>query len=365
MSNNLKDKSNFLIFMKKLILGILAAFVLLSCSDKTDQISQVEKAAYYWQSDYYYSNEGKNPLKDNGIQTLYVKYFEIDYNDARGDYPFSKTSLRGSSMLLEGSNIKVIPTIFIKNTIFQYNSNQELDKLADNIVFLVDKYNKEKFEKHISNEIQIDCDWTKSTQQKYFYLLKKIKELSNKKISCTLRLYPFAYPQDMGVPPVDKATLMCYNLIKPLSDKNKNSILDIDELKKYLKKNKAYPLHLDVALPIFYWAHWYQNNQFVGLVDLTEKEVSSFAILKNDQQKSMWYEVSKDTVVNYKTYLRKGDVLKCEAVDAKTLIEVTTLLKKHIAFDKKIRVSLFDVQEKQFNQYTHEEIFTIYDSFTK
>ena len=44
------------------------------------------------------------------------------------------------------------------------------------IVFLIDKYSKERFS-NIDNgnfkEIQIDCDWTKSTKDKYFYLLKK------------------------------------------------------------------------------------------------------------------------------------------------------------------------------------------------
>ncbi len=360
----MRNKTQLLTFMKKLILGILASFVLLSCSEKADQTIQVEKAAYYWQNSYYYSNEGKNPLLENDIQTLYVKYFEIGYNDARGNYPFSKTPLRKSSILLEGSNIKIIPTIFIKNDIFQYNTTKSLDKLADNIVFLVDKYNQEKFA-NCANEIQIDCDWTKSTQQKYFYLLKKIKELSNKTISCTLRLYPFAYPKDMGVPPVDKASLMCYNLIKPLSDKDKNSILDLDELKKYLKNNKKYPLHLDVALPVFYWAHWYQNNKFVGLADLTEEEVKGFSKVVDDPKKSMWYEVSKDTVINYETYLRRGDLLKCENVEAQTLIKAAKLLRKHIEFDDKMTVSLFDVQEKQFNKYTHEEISTIYSSFIK
>ena len=134
-----------------------------------------------------------------------------------------------------------------------------------------ENYDKTKDKIFDFNEIQIDCDWTKYSKEKYFYLLKKIKELSDKKLSCTLRLYPYKYPDIMGVPPVDKATLMCYNLIKPLSQQNKNSILDIEELKKYLNEKKSSPLHLDIVLPTFYWTQLYQNNQFVQLLGLTLK----------------------------------------------------------------------------------------------
>lgn len=349
--------------MKKLILGLFVSFFFLSCSDKTENITEVERATYYWKSASPHPGEIKKLVQDHKITTVYAKYFEVGYNDVQGNYPFSKTSLTSTEL---SQNTNIIPTVFIKNEIFKYNSNKQLDQLADNIVFLISKYNREKFEgiKEFE-EIQIDCDWTKSTQVKYFYFLTKIKELSQKKISCTLRLYPFAYPDVMGIPPVDKATLMCYNLIKPLSDPDKNSILDIQELKKYLKKDKKYPLHLDIALPIFHWAHWYQNNQFIGLVNLNEKEISSFSKQLSDPNKLMWYEITEDKFINYETYLRKGDVLKCEQIHPKTMLMAISLLKEHIDFNETITVSLFDIQQKQFNQYTHEEISTFYDTFTE
>lgn len=348
--------------MKKLFLLLFLSSIFWCCSDKEGPVRQVERAGYYWQRGDYTASVD-DPIQRYAIRKLYIKYFEVNYSDVKGNFPFAKIYLDGTSFKLNKFQ-KVIPTIFIKNNVFKYSSEKQLDKLADNIIFLTNKYNQEKF-KAIEEfeEIQIDCDWTESTQKKYFYFLSKIKKLSKKTISCTLRLYPFAYPEKMGIPPVDKAMLMCYNLIKPLSEKDKNSILDNTELEKYLKISKKYPIHLDVALPIFYWGHWYQNNQFNGLLSINSKVLEKCGN-RLTERKATWYEITKDTTINYE-YIRKGDLIKCEEVSTKTLHKTITLLKKHIPFDDKITVSLFDIQQEQFNQYTNEEISAFYNDFTK
>ncbi|MEM0544143.1 hypothetical protein WFZ85_16275, partial [Flavobacterium sp. j3] len=94
------------------------------------------------------------------------------------------------------------------------------------------------------------------------YFLKKLKEISKKEISCTLRLYPYKYPDKMGVPPVDKVMIMCYNLINPLENENKNSILDLAELESYLISVPKYHKHIVIAFPIYSWMQVYLNKRF-------------------------------------------------------------------------------------------------------
>ncbi|MGX7668631.1 hypothetical protein [Flavobacterium pedocola] len=346
--------------MRKISAFLLASLLFLSCS-KSDKVEQVERAFYYWKSDGNLSDNLKLKLVQNQVKKVYVKYFEVDYSEAMGNFPYDKNQI--SEYQASGfEEVKIVPCVYIKNEIFQYNKEKDLDKLADNIVFLVDKYNRnaEKYLK-FENEIQIDCDWTKSTKEKYFYLLEKIKELSKKNISCTLRLYPYKYPDQMGIPPVDKVTLMCYNLIKPLSNQGKNSILDLDELKSYLNERRDYPKHLDVALPVFGWTQLYQNNHFSGLLNMSSNELKSFTKL----QKPLWYEVTRDTVINYDNYIRVGDQIKCEEVSAKTLEEAIGIIKKNVALDKTATISLFHLEENAFKNYSDEEISRFYDSFTK
>ncbi|HKX85521.1 MAG TPA: hypothetical protein VJL37_02530 [Flavobacterium sp.] len=350
--------------MKRIFLGIIIGLSLFSCNNDTN-VEHVERAFYYWKSNSSIDDDDAKHLKDLKVRKLYVKLFEVDYNEARGNFPYEKSRI-GKYELDDLDSVTVVPTIFIKNGIFQYNDEKSLDQLADNITFLIDKYSKEEYGEGQKlfdyNEIQIDCDWTKSTKDKYFYLLKKIKSLSGKEISCTLRLYPYKYPDIMGVPPVDKVTLMCYNLIKPLTKKTKNSILDIEELKKYLNEKKSYPVHIDVALPVFYWTQLYQNNRFTELLDLSTNDVKTFA--KNTEP--LWYQIEKDTSFNYgDTYLKIGDQVKCEDVPAADINKAVAIIKKYVDLDKSTTISLFDLDENTFKQYTHEEISGFYSGFTK
>lgn len=356
--------------MKKTILLVLISSFFLACSKKDNKVVNVERAFYYWKSSSSLDDGTAKEMNKLNVKKLYYKLFEVDYNESMGNFPYQKNS-PSLYTFRDLDSVTIVPTVFIKNEIFQYNDEKSLDKLADNITFLVEKYhfennyynNNEDDKKVVFNytEIQIDCDWTKSTKDKYFYLLKKIKELSKKEISCTLRLYPYKYPEIMGVPPVDKAMLMCYNLIKPLSKKEKNSILDIDELKSYLNKKRSYPVHLDVALPVFYWTLWYHNNRFAGLVNFNSADISEFA----QQTKPMWYEVTKDYTYEYETYLKKGDQLKCEEVDAKTIKEAISIIKQNVELDETATISLFHLDNSTFKKYNHEEVSSFYSSFSK
>lgn len=344
--------------MKNFIFFLSTLFILISCENKVDKVN---KAFYYWKSDdYNLSAVEDSILIKQQISKLYVKFFEVDFTEEVGSFPISKTSLNINFDTQNVSQLELIPTVYIKNIVFQKSSEKDLDQLADNINFLISKYNKEKFSNSGYFEIQIDCDWTISTKDKYFYFLKKIKQISQKEISCTLRLYPYKYPEKMGIPPVQKVTLMCYNLINPLADKSKNSILDIDELKSYLDNSKKYPLHLDISLPIYSWMQVYQNNKFSGVINGGKEFKKHLKLIK-----PLWYEVIKDTTINYNQYLRVGDKIKYEEIDAKKVNDAITIIKKNVKLDNEITVSLFHLDYEQLSNYTDEEISHFYIDFTK
>ncbi|KPE53154.1 hypothetical protein [Chryseobacterium indologenes] len=345
--------------MKNTFLLLILVLGLLSCENK---VESVEKAFYYWKSDgYSFSEKEKEILKNHEIKKLYVKFFEVDYSEAMGNFPVSKTNFSYYSCCNgEKAGYSIIPVVYIKNIVFQKSSEKELDQLADNVNYLVDKYAREKIDSLQVSEIQIDCDWTESTKNNYFYFLKKLKPVSKKQISATLRLYPYKYPGKMGIPPVDKVTLMCYNLINPFEDKSKNSILDLKELESYLRSSKKYPLHLDIALPVYSWMQIYQNNRFTGIIYNGNQLKKSLKTIK-----PMWYEVTKDTAVDYQTYLRVGDKIKYEEITADKINQAIDLIKKHVKFDKNITVTLFHLDENQLNNYTDEEISRFYSRFAK
>jgi hypothetical protein len=346
-------------YMRKYLGIILFVNLFYSCQTES-KVESVERSFYVWGSSNF-DQSVKDNLNKQKIKKLYIKYFEVAYSETMGNFPQDKLSIY-SYEFQDIDSLQIVPTIFIKNEIFSFNDEKKLDALADNIVYLITKFNNEKLEKNtIVDEIQIDCDWTKTTRKKYFYLLKKIKQISKKEISCTLRLYPYKYSDLMGVPPVDKVTLMCYNLIKPLTNKDQNSILDINELKLYLDKKRDYPLHIDIALPVFNWTQLYQNNQFAGLKQIDKSQIQTFAKLV----KPMWYEVNKDTTIDWSDYYRIGDQIKYEEVSNETLQQAINIIKKNIQLDKKTTITLFSLDNGTFKKYKDEEISSYYNSFTE
>jgi hypothetical protein len=82
------------------------------------------------------------------------------------------------------------------------------------------------------------------------------------------------------------------------------------------------------------------------------------------QEKPLWFSVTKDTVIN-NTYLRTGDQIKYEEIDAKKIGATIALLKKNLYFDKNTTVALFHLDEDQLNNFTNEELSSFITDFSK
>lgn len=332
---------------------------------------KVIRSFYFWKSNQrYFSNDEKTAVKDLSIQRLYVKFFEVEKDLSLGNKPISKSRLSLGAVSYEKDSLyyqaleslEVVPTVYIQNEVFKEISTSGIDSLAENVNFLIGKYYQKKYAQipHRLEEIQIDCDWTGSTRGNYFVFLEKIKMLSELKVSCTLRLYPYKYPDKMGLPPVDKAMLMCYSLFNPLDRPNDNSIQDNAELKLYLKGANDYPIPLDVALPIFSWQLLYQNQQFKGVISDQIQNISDFTEKDDD----LWHRVVKDTVVG-DYYLRRGDMIKYESAQPAQLQETVTLLKESIDFNEEMAVSFFHLTFENLDSTQYEALANIYSSFSE
>jgi hypothetical protein len=355
--------STFLLAFSSVVLLLFTA-----CSQEK---TVVNRGFYFWKNNQYQLTEDDElQLKSLRTEKLYVKFFEVAPDAVFGAIPTAKTTLRfynyqsieDTALKSVMDSLEIIPTVFVRNETLKNTRKGEIDSLADNIVFLIDKYYDERFEYQPESysEIQIDCDWTPSTKDNYFLLLKAIKRYSKKTLSCTLRLYPYKYSSVMGIPPVDKATLMCYNLINPLAFENKNSILENEELEAYLAGVKKYPIHLDIVLPVFSWIHVYQNKQFVGIIDRTDEELKEVT----KKIRPMWYEVTQDFPVD-ELYLKQGDLLKYEEVSPETIRKTIALLKKHIQFDDATTISLFHLDGAHLTRQNHEDLLSFYTDFGK
>lgn len=354
MDSQIRDRALVRAFLIACII-FAVTFVSGKLSDK-----QLKHGFYYWESNQSaLSDEEKNELAQLGVEKLYVKLFEVGLDGKQRAIPVSKSVF--SLLKSEAKNVaEIVPTIFIDNKVFKSISEEEITRLAENIVHLTNKRFSEQFSSFGKyTELQIDCDWTISTKENYHRFLRVLKPLLKCQLSATLRLYPYKFHEEMGILPVDRAMLMCYNLMSPLKYKNSNSILNPGELKKYLVTSREYPVPLDIALPVFNNVLVFKSNEFAGMTHLSEPQIKSVST----EQSKFWRLVIKDTIID-QVALEKGDKIKFEKVTDKELKACIAVVNKYVYFRNDATISFFQLNENQVNDYGIQKINSYYDLLT-
>ncbi len=220
---------------------------------------------YYWKTVYNANPAESAYCNKLHVNKLYVRIMDVDM-DETGTNPVPISPVDFKNKLPD--TVSIIPVVFIVNDILKNTTKPALDALAKKILFFV-KGKVEQSGKNSYQELQIDCDWTLSTRDNYFYLLKKIREQTHqqkKTLSVTLRLHQLKNQKRNGIPPADRVMLMCYNMGNLRKYGNQNSILDIAEMKKYANSNISdYHLPVDIALPLFSWAVAFRGKEYIGI----------------------------------------------------------------------------------------------------
>lgn len=306
--------------MKQLILWTLVIVGLCACNN-TDRKETKAKSVYYWKYNGPQNDLDTQVLQHYGFRHFYVKLMDVAF-DMHSGKANPQASLEQHSALEQVWSWPHTPVVFINNNCFLNMDSAASRQLALDIDRYIKSYYRQLnmlYKDKVSEwkALQIDCDWTKSSKDRYFYFLQELKALNPKIIlSATLRMYPYKYPGQMGVPPVDELSLMCYNLGKIKEFNTVNSILDVNELKTYLSNRQSYPKPLHIALPCFGWMAWFRNGSYQHILYLTEDQLDKghFARKANSNK----YMAIKDTLIAGQ-YIRIGDILRSEWPAAKDL----------------------------------------------
>jgi len=341
---------------------LLPAFI--SCKMRPD----VEHSFYYWKTSFATDTTVQTFIAKNQIDHFYLRYMDVDWSYQQS-MPVPRAEITGIEKAAPFLQKKFTPVVFITNKIFEKIDNYWADslpyKVRNRIVFINNKIKQTQKQAGIiiSNyepqEIQIDCDWTETTRERYFTFLQKLKQLlPDKIISVTIRLYPYKYRSKMGVPPVDKGMLMCYNMSNIRHNTTTNSVFDIKDLEQYLTPTAPYPLPLDAALPVFGWYAWFNAGNFKGIVYPNEHQ-QLLADTNYFVKTGNILIVKTDVEINNQ-YLRHGDVLRPEFPDEKALIKAGKLLGDKLPNIK--RIAFYHYDNQLTNQYknTIEKIYKMY-----
>ncbi|MDH5656294.1 MAG: hypothetical protein OEZ34_10320 [Spirochaetia bacterium] len=214
-------------------------------------------------------------IKRIRLQEIVFRLFDVDLDSENHPVPVAsvKFTKEGLQLLKDLGRTQISGLVFITNRTLKNRNPDELQHLSKNIIkkiITVQERNNIYF-----NDIQIDCDWSLSTKKNYFFLVHQLRNhLNNHKISAsaTIRLHQIKYFRQTGIPPVERGILMLYNTGDLRNWNTENSILQINTVKKYTDHLDAYPLHLDVALPLFSQTVIFSGGR---LTDLISGDISS------------------------------------------------------------------------------------------
>lgn len=322
-------------------------------------VPQVTPAFYHWQTKLALSTAEIQHLDSLQANKLYIKFFDIDKkNKGSAPIPLALLQVDTNSYLPD----TIIPTVFITNRSFIGLEDTAVDLLADRLFSLILKLARPLGAVHIP-EIQIDCDWSAQTKDQYFSLLRRLRErhlAPDQQLSATIRLHQLKYPDQTGLPPIDRGMLMFYNMGEVTQWEESNSILNLPTAAQYIPPSKPYPIPLDIALPLFRWGVLFRDGKMIKLINELGPE------RLQDTNRFLWtdpthLEVIQSTYLDG-YYLYKGDRFRLESSQLPDLREAVLLLRHNIPL-KSFTLAYYHLDAPIVQRFSHQALSNLVEQF--
>jgi len=330
---------------------ILLALVFHSCSD--DHSDGPKRAFYHWKTAVTLNESDSLKLDSLGIQRLYIRYFDIDqYEDKLT--PLGVVEWK----TLPPTHLEIVPCVYITNRAMRFLPDTAAESLALHVFSKIQKINKQ-LGRDIP-EIQMDCDWTLETKDKYFHFLTVLRTLCQSKnwvLSATIRLHQVKFATNTGIPPVDRGMLMYYNMGDLSSVLETNSILNLEKAELYTSDLSQYPLELDLALPLFSWVIQFRGDELEALRSSWNRQD-----LEQDSlfQKSgpNWF-IAKENGLFKGQYILKNDRFRIEEIQPDLNIDAINHLYSRWK-EPPATLSLFHYNPYEIQNYSCRNIEKVY-----
>lgn len=307
------------------LLGMMVVVLLVASCDwhsKQSGDSESFNSIYHWKTVFAPSHAELAFLKKHHIKRIYLKMFDVvvEHNPVLGTaevVPVATTKFQAPIP----KDVEVVPVTYITISALRamQGREQEFVELIVERMLAMCSYN----DCGVIREMQIDCDWTAMTKDSYSIFCLSAKEAlatEGLDLSITVRLHQLHETP----PPADRGVLMLYNTGMLKDPATRNSILDINDAKVYLKKMR-YPIPLDYAYPAFGWGVKFKGNEFVSIVP-------------------------EDSTTG-----AEGEHIRYERASGDEIIAVKELTEQCLGKPERGNI-LYHLDSKQLKHYTDEEI---------
>ena len=312
-----------------LMTAALLAMLMAACGKPaTNDGSGTGNAIYHWRSTFAPDQAELAWLKRHDVGRIYIKMFDvaIGHDDSKGeDAPVPIATTQFAAPVPEG--VEVVPTVFITLEAL-YDMGGQTDEYAALIVERVKAMARHNRLGRI-REVQLDCDWTENSRPTYAALCSAARDRLHKdtmQLSITVRLHQLGE----DAMPADRGVLMLYNTGSFKNHDTRNSILDVDDMKAYVKGKMAYGIPLDYAYPAFGWGVMFRDGYFEALVS------------------------DPDNIA-----LDKGQELRQERASYEDIMQTKHLVEQCLGRPARGNI-IYHLDKTQLKHYTDDEIDKIY-----
>ena len=308
----------------KIYLAFIVALLTAGCNNVSDTIVEPKNSIYHWKTTFDINDSEAEFLNKHNIERIYVKMYDVaieqNFVSGKADIvPIATTKFVSAIP----RNVEIVPVVYITIDALRALSGCEAE-IAELIVertLAMCRHN----ECGEIKEMQLDCDWTSQTKVIYEELCSNVNNRLQTKgidLSITVRLHQLRE----SAPPANRGVLMLYNTGQLKNINTKNSILDIADVRQYVKKGK-YPIPLDYAYPAFGWGIKFKDDKFEAIV-------------------------SEGTIALEHEYIREERATATEVMNVKALVE------KKLGKPQSGNI-LYHLDDTQLKNYTDDEITKI------
>ena len=242
--------------MRKLLLitCLLGSLALLSCR-RAGGAGEV-RSVYYWSTVLDIDSQKAAFIGRHGVSRVYLRYFDVVSDEA--GRPVPNATLRFKTGVPRG--VEVVPTVYVVNSCMAADTSGLAERIVRRVAQMCETNGIGPV-----RELQIDCDWTRRTRERYFAFLRTVGRLAadrGMRVSATIRLHQLAE----APPPVDRGVLMMYNTGDFTSPDCEKPILDMRDAAPYVGNLGRYGLPLSAAYPIYSWRILFRGGRYVGIM---------------------------------------------------------------------------------------------------
>lgn len=340
------------------VLAMLGAAALAACGRGRHAGASAARAFYYWRTTFALSAAERRALVELAIRRLYVRMFDVEWNAERAG-----VSLIGAIQPATGQRtpdgVDIVPVVYLRQAVFGKLDRAGIAKLAATTWTEVDDRCRRLGATY--RELQLDCDWTDTTQAAFFAYLRALRAgRRDVTLSSTIRLHQVKYRERTGVPPVERGMLMFYNMGKFSADPDARAIFDADAAARYLARIADYPLPLDVALPIWSWTLHLRDERVEGLLQATDPDALP-ALDFVTRTAPDRFTVTRNAFLQGRL-LREGDVLKIERMGPAESRQAAAQLAPHLPSSAARTVALFDLSERNLARHGLDSLADLYET---